>query len=89
MGPMPGPKMIAASADAETLESEALRSLNLNPEAFHNGKRTPGTRRKMLEFPQETSVHQTEDGMLLRFDLPAGSYATVLLREIAETLIQP
>jgi tRNA pseudouridine13 synthase len=41
-----------------------------------------GTRRHNLVYVEDLSATREPDGLRLTFTLPAGSYATVLLREI-------
>ena len=82
-GPMPGPKMREAKADAADLEAEVMAGLGLDPAALDElGRHAPGTRRDLLVMPEEVSVAAEGDRLRLRFTLPAGSYATVLLREV-------
>ncbi|GAB5441658.1 MAG: tRNA pseudouridine(13) synthase TruD [Fuerstiella sp.] len=89
MGPMPGSKMLAAEDDALEFEQEALQQLDLSFDQFAaQGKRSPGTRRRMVEWPTATSVTRTDDGGLqCNFELSAGVFATVLLAELFHPLI--
>ena len=82
-GPMFGRKMFAAAGEAAVREAAVLQDAGLTPEAFRGfGKLLSGTRRHNLIYVDDlTAAHETE-GMRLSFSLPAGSYATVLLREV-------
>jgi tRNA pseudouridine13 synthase len=46
------------------------------------GKLLQGTRRANLIYLDDLSVEKHPEGLELHFSLPAGSYATLLLREI-------
>lgn len=87
-GPMPGPEMPAASAEALAVELRAMETLGLKSRDFERFSRlTSGARRRMLEFPSEASVTPGSDGTLeLTFCLPAGTYATTLLQDLAENV---
>ena len=88
MGPMPGPKMVKAEGQALQIETEILAQLGLTAGQFEDsGKLTPGTRRKMFEYPKRTSAVLSDDGaIIVQFDLPSGSFATVLLAEVVGCL---
>lgn len=85
MGPIPGPKMIAAEGDVLIQQQNAIQTLGLQDDHFSNSKITPGARRPMLAWPTNCKCELHDEGCLrLSFDLAAGSYATVLLREILQ-----
>ncbi|MEP3481806.1 MAG: tRNA pseudouridine(13) synthase TruD [Fuerstiella sp.] len=85
MGPMPGPKMVAAEGEVLIQQQNALQRLGLLDDHFSNSKTTPGARRPMLAWPTNCTCDLNDEGCLrLSFDLTAGSYATVLLREILQ-----
>lgn len=87
-GPLFGPKMRqpAAPSPARALEEEILAGAGLTREAFASFKRlAPGARRPLLLWPQELGVEAQDQGLEVRFTLPPGGYATVLLREITKT----
>ena len=88
MGPMPGPKMVKATDEALALETAALVRLGLTAEQFEDsGKLTPGTRRKMFEYPHNVSATLSEDAaIIVEFSLSSGSFATVLLAEVVSVL---
>jgi tRNA pseudouridine13 synthase len=82
-GPMFGRKTFPAAADAAAREQTTLASFNLSPAAFEGfGKLLQGTRRHNVIYVDDLSAAGVSDGVCLLFTLPAGTYATVLLREI-------
>jgi tRNA pseudouridine13 synthase len=85
MGPMPGEKMVKATGDILLAEAEVLLQLGLTAEDFlRHRKVTSGTRRSYLAYPSSTAAALTSDcAIRVTFDLSAGSFATVLLAEIA------
>jgi tRNA pseudouridine13 synthase len=55
----------------------------LEEQAFHGfGKLAQGTRRLNLVYINDLAFLLAPEGIWLSFTLPAGSYATVLLREV-------
>ena len=63
-----------------------LRDAALTVESFSGfGKLLIGTRRHNLVYVDELDANPEPDGLRLTFTLPAGSYATVLLREVMKT----
>jgi tRNA pseudouridine13 synthase len=86
-GPMPGPKMRAAAGDAHELEAGVLAELELTETALAElGRQAPGTRRDLLVRPEAWSVTEEADRLRLAFELPSGSYATVLVRELTRSV---
>jgi tRNA pseudouridine13 synthase len=84
-GPLFGRKMFAAAGEALAREAAVLADAGLTPAAFHGfGKLLEGTRRKNLVYPDDLAAAPESAGWRFRFTLPAGSYATVLLREITK-----
>jgi tRNA pseudouridine13 synthase len=93
-GPMYGSKMRAPSTGtaAAALEDEVLALAGLDSSKLAKlGRNVPGTRRQLLVWPSEVGVTSAGEGqasaergpgLQLQFCLPAGSYATVLLREL-------
>lgn len=86
-GPMPGPKMRRAGARAAELEKLAAEAAGLDEGLSEKlGRFVDGTRRDLLVFPRELVVGEPEPGVIeLGFFLPAGSYATELVRELTRT----
>lgn len=83
LGPMFGPKMRPARGEASQREQLVLDAVELDLESFAAfGKIARGTRRPILVFVGQLQVAKEEHGLRLRFELPAGSYATVLLDEL-------
>jgi tRNA pseudouridine13 synthase len=82
-GPIHGPKMRPATGEALELEARARSELGMNDEAFAvMAKFAPGSRRDLLVYPGDLRIASPGPGrLLLEFSLPAGSYATVLVRE--------
>jgi tRNA pseudouridine13 synthase len=82
-GPMFGKKTFAAEADAADREAAVLRDAGLTAASFAGfGKLLMGTRRHNLVYVDDLAAASEPDGLRLTFTLPAGSYATVLLREV-------
>jgi tRNA pseudouridine13 synthase len=85
-GPMFGRKIFAAAAEAARREADVLRDAGLTPQSFHGfGKLMAGTRRHNLIYLDDLAGVVEAEGVRLTFTLPAGSYATVLLREICKS----
>lgn len=90
-GPLWGPRMKRAEGDIDRLELEELERAGASPallETFNTAARLdiPGTRRP-LRIPvidPEVEGGVDEHGSYIRcaFELPAGSFATVVMREI-------
>ena len=85
-GPMFGRKMFPAAAESAAREAAVLQDAGLTSEAFHGfGKLLLGTRRHNLIYLDDLAAAREADGVRLSFTLPAGSYATVLLREVMKS----
>ena len=86
-GPMPGGKMRprphSAAADHE---AAVMALMNLTADAF---KKMPGTRRPLRVRPIDTRLSAGVDdrgqSITVAFTLPAGSFATTLLRELMKS----
>ncbi len=87
-GPMPGPEMLAAVGEIATREQTALDRLGLTSKDFERfAKLTSGVRRKMVEFPGDVVASLTPDSAIeVCFTLSAGTYATVVLQNLATTV---
>jgi len=82
-GPIFGRKTFAASGPAAEREAAILQAAGLTSASFAGfGKLVQGTRRPNLVFVDDLQAAVEPDGVRLTFTLPAGSYATVLLREV-------
>ena len=90
-GPMFGSKMRAPSpgTTAAALETEVLEIAKISPaKLLRLGRAAPGTRRPLLVWPELLAIRDAAPvgalgpGLELEFVLPAGSYATMVLREL-------
>jgi len=82
-GPIFGRKTFPAQADAAAREAGTLTRSGLSAASFAGfGKLLQGTRRHNLVYLDDLAAEPTAHGIRLTFTLPAGSYATVLLREV-------
>ena len=63
------------------LATEGLTIENLQPRGFA----LDGTRRPLRVAVDDLNLSQDEEGLVVRFALPAGAYATNLLRELMKT----
>jgi tRNA pseudouridine13 synthase len=85
-GPIFGKKTFPARGEAAQREAAILNEAGLTKDSFTSfGKLVQGTRRHNLVYPGELTHAVEPDGIRLTFTLPAGSYATVLLREVMKT----
>lgn len=84
-GPMWGPKTLQSTDDALALEVEALNSLHLTEEDLATlARHAPGARRDLMLMPEALSVKEAGPGAVtIHFTLPAGAYATQLIREFS------
>src|SRR5690606_34545167 len=83
-GPLLGPRTLQARAAAAELEARVLEGLGFGEaELATLGRAAPGARRDLTLHPEELEVEEPAPGLLvLSFGLPAGSYATQLVREL-------
>ncbi|MCI0378089.1 MAG: tRNA pseudouridine(13) synthase TruD [Gemmataceae bacterium] len=82
-GPIFGRKTFPARYAAAEREQGSLASFGFSSQSFSGfGKLLQGTRRHNLVYVPDLEAEKTAHGLRLSFTLPAGSYATVLLREI-------
>jgi tRNA pseudouridine13 synthase len=87
-GPMFGKKTYPADGVAAEREAAVLRDNGLSPSSFGGfGKLVLGTRRHNLVYLDDLVSEWEAEGLRLSFTLLAGSYATVLLREVMKTAI--
>ena len=88
-GPMFGRKMFAGEDEAARREADVLTEAELSRQAFTGfGKLLSGTRRHNLIYLDDLTAVVEPDGVRLTFTLPAGSYATILLREISKSEVK-
>jgi tRNA pseudouridine13 synthase len=89
-GPMFGAKMRWPEAEALAREEALLSASGLTREHLVKWKRlAPGSRRFARVPLSELAVHASGDAVELDFTLPAGSYATILTREILKRDAHP
>ena len=96
-GPMPGGRMDWPEGRPLEIERDAMSHVGVTPEMFDTGRRIDarGARRPLRVRPTDTSLEGGVDEhgsyITVAFNLPAGAYATVLLRELMKTdlLSQP
>lgn len=82
-GPIFGRKTFPAADEAAAREIQILTDAGLSRESFAGfGKLVQGTRRHNLIYCEDLAASTEPEGIRLSFTLPAGSYATVLLREL-------
>lgn len=87
-GPMFGRKVFPAKGIAAEREAAVLEANGLSQASFERfGKLLAGTRRQNLIYVESLSAIQELQGLRIEFTLPAGSYATVLLREVMKTTV--
>jgi tRNA pseudouridine13 synthase len=85
-GPIFGKKTYEAKAEAAERETQFLAEAGFTADSFAGfGNLLEGTRRENLVFLEDLQADWDDEGLVLRFSLPSGSYATVLLREIMKT----
>lgn len=85
-GPLFGPKCRPASGLGLELEEETLSELGIDLELRAAlSRHAPGTRRDLLVRLGSLGVEvESESSLVLEFELPAGSYATQLVREFTQ-----
>jgi tRNA pseudouridine13 synthase len=82
-GPIFGRKTFPAAAEAAAREAVVLDEAGLTCASFVGfGKLVQGTRRHNLVYVPDLAAVLEPQGVRLTFTLPAGSYATVLIREV-------
>lgn len=82
-GPLFGPKMLQAEGVPAAEEAEVLAAHQVTPEAFRAGRgETEGGRRAQRLPLRGAQVSQEGGDLWIAFELPRGSYATVVLGEV-------
>jgi tRNA pseudouridine13 synthase len=85
-GPLFGPKMRQPAGEIAVRESGVLERAGLSPDDFRTfAKLTPGARRAYLVRPADLDIRQEPEGLRIEVALPAGVYATTLLREFQKS----
>ena len=84
-GPLFGCHMRPAAGVVAEREAEALASGGLTEQHFVPFRKiAPGARRPLLVWLASIDLVAGDDTLELRFTLPSGTYATVLLREVVQ-----
>lgn len=83
-GPLPGPRCLRASLEPGRIEDTALEELGITHEHFAALPRDshPGARRPLRIPVLGAAARSVTDGLEVAFELPAGAYATAVLREL-------
>jgi tRNA pseudouridine13 synthase len=83
-GPLPGPKLRpTATGEGLELETKVLEELGLGGDELRAlSEHAPGTRRDLVVRPEHADVASNEARLVISFELPSGSYATEVLREL-------
>jgi tRNA pseudouridine13 synthase len=85
-GPMFGKHTFAAAGIAAEREAAVLADHKLSAASFDGfGKLMGGTRRHNVVYLDDLTAVWEKAGLRLKFTLPSGCYATVLLREVMKT----
>jgi tRNA pseudouridine13 synthase len=79
-GPIYGHKMMPAAGPAGDYEKELLDRFGLAPAVF-KPLRAPGSRRAAILHLHDLSIRTDCQGLEFTFTLPAGAYATAIMRE--------
>lgn len=89
-GPMFGKKMRWPEADAADHERALLQRSGIDEATLErHAAHGEGTRRVARVRPADASVQAEQDAIVLRFDLPSGAYATMVLREVCKPDLDP
>lgn len=84
-GPVFGPKMKSPAGIPQEWEESVLAASGITREHFQAYRKlTPGTRRPFRVRLDDLSV-SFDEGVLLEFSLPSGSYATIVAREFQKS----
>ena len=76
-------------ATSRGLITQALEEIGLAPNLFEPWKKLcRGTRRPLMMRALALSVTRVEEGLWVEFSLPAGAYATTILREFTGSSVE-
>jgi tRNA pseudouridine13 synthase len=86
-GPLVGRDLISPAGYPREIEDEVLSRWGIDGDhlASRAMRRAPGARRPLRVPLPNASVEAHENGYKVRFDLPAGTYATVVMQEVMKT----
>ncbi|PIK15228.1 tRNA pseudouridine(13) synthase TruD [Halobacteriovorax sp. JY17] len=84
-GPIFGSKVTGPTLQAAEREELIFSKDEVTLEDLKKMK-VQGTRRSAKVFPQSIEIEKEDQNIILSFTLPAGSYATILLREFTKSL---
>jgi len=87
-GPMFGTRMTPAAGEPGRIEQELLDSTGLTPEEFHTdqGIKVKGLRRPLRVPLRDVSLEPLDEtSYRIRFTLPSGSFATVVMAELIKS----
>ena len=84
-GPIFGTKVTGPTLLAKEREDKVFSTEEISEDDLKSVK-LQGTRRSAKVFPVDMKVEQGQEGIILSFSMPAGSYATVVLREFTKNL---
>lgn len=88
-GPMFGKKTFPSAGAVAERETAVLQASGLSIAMFRGfGQLLEGTRRHYFVYPDDVQCEAVPEGLRLAFSLPAGSYATVMLREVIKASIE-
>lgn len=88
-GPMFGKKTFPSAGAVAERETAVLQASGLSIAMFRGfGQLLEGTRRHYFVYPDDVQCEAVPDCLRLAFSLPAGSYATVMLREVIKASIE-
>ncbi len=85
-GPILGYKMPEPQGESFNFERKILETVGIRKEDFKPFK-SKGTRRIIRIFPEIHNVSCDGEKIILKFFLPKGSFATVLLKELSESIL--
>jgi tRNA pseudouridine13 synthase len=77
-----GHKLRAATADALAREERLLAAEGIGLAAFAKGGGEAEGTRRAARLPVSVAIEDVPEGYRARFELPKGSYATVVLGEL-------
>lgn len=84
-GPLFGPEMRRPEGEVDALEAQVLLDEGIERALFEKGGNETIGARRLLRVPLQLESVEGAEALRLKFTLPAGSYATVLLRELLKT----